>query len=495
MGKIQKIVVAGLLFVFVGALPLVTRAATLSFSPQSGSYAVGSLPAVTIYVSSPDRAMNAASGVISFPGDKLEVVSLSKSGSLFSLWVQEPTFSNTSGVVNFEGIVLNPGFTGQGGKILSITFRIKAAGNAPLVFSSGSVLANDGKGTNILAGLGSANFSLGAPEPASPAAPKPAAAPVNGSGVPLPPVVRSDTHSDPNGWYNDSSPLFAWSVPSDVKSVRLLYDKYPHSQPTISYSPAISKKQLKDIEDGAWYLHVQFQNAKGWSNTSHFRFQIDTKPPDLFAIKFVGGKELDTPRPTILFDTVDSLSGVAYYKIKIGDGDALAVLADVVKNNPYTLPSQKPGKHTLTVQAFDRAGNYTAATDEFVVKPITPPIAAEQPVSWRISSRAIGILGALVPLAALLIIFVFLFWYGWHKFLRMRRRLKKEIHEAEGALHEAFDVLKENIREHIKLLEKAKSRRQLTAEEEKIARQLKKDLDNAEKVMKKKIEDIEDEVS
>ena len=105
--------------------------------------------------------MNAASGAISFPPDKLEVISLSKTGSIFTLWVQEPLFSNSSGAVNFEGIALNPGFTGIGGKLITVNFKAKAAGAAVLNFSSGSVLANDGKGTNILANLGSAQFSLG----------------------------------------------------------------------------------------------------------------------------------------------------------------------------------------------------------------------------------------------------------------------------------------------------------------------------------------------
>src|SRR3989338_8837245 len=107
--------------------------------------------------------MNAASGVISFSSDKLEVASLSKTGSIFSLWVQEPSFSNSAGTVNFEGIALNPGFTGASGKLISINFKVKSVGDAPLTFSSGSVLANDGKGTNILANLGSGLFSVSAP--------------------------------------------------------------------------------------------------------------------------------------------------------------------------------------------------------------------------------------------------------------------------------------------------------------------------------------------
>ena len=134
--SIKSLLIGGALFVVFSILPIAAQAASLYFSPSSGSYAVGSPITLNVYVSSADQAMNAASGVISFPSDKLEVTSLSKTGSIFTLWVQEPSFSNSVGAVNFEGIVLNPGFTGSGGKVLSITFKTKVAGNAPLTFSS-----------------------------------------------------------------------------------------------------------------------------------------------------------------------------------------------------------------------------------------------------------------------------------------------------------------------------------------------------------------------
>src|SRR3989338_6290606 len=167
MIKVYKII---WLLLFFGMLPFGARAATLSFSPPSGSHTVGNTFSASILISSADQAMNAALGAISFPPDKLEVVSVSKTGSIFTLWVQEPSFSNSAGTINFEGIVLNPGFIGAAGKAISIAFKVKAAGNAPLTFSSGSVLANDGQGTNILASLGGALFNIRKKKGALPAA-------------------------------------------------------------------------------------------------------------------------------------------------------------------------------------------------------------------------------------------------------------------------------------------------------------------------------------
>ena len=157
MEKISKIII---LFFVLGFFPVSVDAATLSFSQNNSSYTVGQTFSVNLYTNSSDQSMNAVSGVVSFPSDKLQVVSISKAGSILSLWAEEPSFSNSAGTVSFEGIVLNPGFTGANGKILVINFRAKAVGQASLRLSSGAVLANDGTGSNILTGMGTASIQV-----------------------------------------------------------------------------------------------------------------------------------------------------------------------------------------------------------------------------------------------------------------------------------------------------------------------------------------------
>lgn len=572
--KKKKIIFGAILFSAFYFLFSVSaaQAASLYLSPSSGTHAIGAAFTVNVHVSSA-KTMNAASGVISFPADKLEIVSLSKSGSVFSLWVQEPSFSNSSGIINFEGIVLNPGFIGSGGKIISIAFKAKQFGNAVLKFSSGSVLANDGQGTNILSELNNADFQLeyqkSAPQSTISA---------ETSGVPLAPVIISETHPDPNKWYNNKNPKFSWKVPSGVTAVRLLYDKSSNSQPKIEYRPAISEKQIADVQDDIYYLHAQFQNAKGWGPVAHFKFQIDTVPPEKFEIKIVEGEDFVTSRPTLLFNTTDSLSGVDYYLIKIGDSDYNTLNKEGVEKNPYMLPPQPPGKRVVVVKAIDKAGNYTAEVKDIVIKGLIPPsinyykieLSKNEPfiirgatspnvevsiwlVSkngeperhpiqsddngdfafiksglpegvydfWltitnkegaisestqkytfsinptllqRIGARINNILAIIIPLIALIILLLILLWYGWHKFSMLRRKIKKEVREAGSTLHKAFDLLKEDIRKQIKMLEKAKTKRELTEEEEKIIKRLTKDLNDAEKLVMKEIEDIEKEI-
>ena len=190
----KLILLVSIFIVSVFIHPLSAHAASLFLSPSSGTYKVGQTFSVGVYVGSADQAMNAVEGVISFPKDILEVTGVSKSGSILNLWVQEPAFSNAGGTANFEGIVYNPGFNGKSGKIVTVTFKTKAQGSASVNFNSGSVLANDGAGTNILTGMGRAVFTIGEKttevSPTTPS-PKPSSGP-----VPAAPKVTSLTHPD-----------------------------------------------------------------------------------------------------------------------------------------------------------------------------------------------------------------------------------------------------------------------------------------------------------
>lgn len=160
--------------------------------------------------------------------------------------------------------------------------------------------------------------------------------------------------------------------------------------------------------------------------------------------------------------------------------------AVLVKSNPYTLPPQDPGKRTIIVQAFDKAGNFSVSAAEFTILPLPSQ-------SWlsKACSEAVKILAVLTPLLALIILFISIFWFGWHKLSLLRKRIKKEVSEAETALHKAFNLLKEDIREQIEMLEKTRMKRKLTNEEEKIIEELNENLDDAEKFIRKEIEDIE----
>lgn len=148
------------LFVLFVLTPISAHAASLQFSPSTVLRTVGSTFTVSLSVSSPTVDINAVSGAVSYPSHMLEVVSVSRSSSVVNLWVKEPSFSNTEGKLTFEGIVLNPGYRGNRGAIVDITFRTKVAGSAIITLASSAVLANDGIGTNVLTSIGTVDVSI-----------------------------------------------------------------------------------------------------------------------------------------------------------------------------------------------------------------------------------------------------------------------------------------------------------------------------------------------
>lgn len=218
----RSLVVATLLGVAFFLLPGFAHAASLSIAPSVKDVTVGQIFTLSVDVSSPDAAMNAASGDVSFPSDKIQVLSVSKADSVMSLWIRDPSFSNSvdGGDVHFEGVVLNPGFIGADGNLITITFEAIAAGDAPISFSSGAVLANDGNGTNILKNMDSGDVTV-APLPPPVASHVSSAGGSNTSAceLPLEPFSLDEVSGqDPT----NPQPIFTWQ-PAGAVSQGIVY--------------------------------------------------------------------------------------------------------------------------------------------------------------------------------------------------------------------------------------------------------------------------------
>ena len=475
------VVFTALLFLF----PAATRAATLGISPSSITTNAGGSVTETVFVSSGGQAMNASSGTISFPTDLLQVISVSKTNSILSLWVQDPTFSNTDGTITFSGIVPNPGYTGSYGKIFSIQFRGKKAGVASVIFraSLSEVLANDGNGTDILTSTNAATITINAPVPVPISEPAPVPSSSAAPEIGLLAHITSSTHPDETQWYKLSHAIFDWTNAQGISTVRLGYDKNADGNPSVPYNDPISHKEL-DLADGIWYFHVQEKDTGGWSPVSTYRVQIDTVPPLPFDIKFPNGTTTQSGSAiAVQFATSDDLSGIDHYQISV-DGKESTASADE-GSRPYALPADS-GEHTLLVRAYDKAGNVAIAEGKFaVVGGVTEPSPLFT-LGWTAVNYLTLALVALAVLGTLL----FGVWYIRAHFSAYRRRLNHQLGLTHTHVHKEFDTLKEVITEEVLTLEQAKSKRSLTREEERIVARFKKLLDHAEQTIEKDLESI-----
>lgn len=167
------------LFLFIiglSFLPLSALAAVMSVSPASVSTQVGQTVTVTIVSDTKGVALNQGEAVLSFPKDMLEAVSATRTGSVFTLWVTEPTISNTAGTIAFNGGAPTPGFTSSKATLTTITFKAKKVGTAALSLSGAALRANDGKGTDVLTGATGGSITI-AEAPVRPVTPTPTTKP------------------------------------------------------------------------------------------------------------------------------------------------------------------------------------------------------------------------------------------------------------------------------------------------------------------------------
>lgn len=355
-------------------LPQMSFAATLSVSPATGVYSAGNTFSARVIVNTTSQSINAAEGTLTFNPQELTVVSVDRAGSIFNLWVTEPTFSNSAGTISFSG-GMPSGYTGASGSIFNVTFRTKTANTARVSLTGGSVLANDGRGTNVLTSMGGGTYTIQAPSTSPTPEVIEYVAPAN---TPAAPKVSSGSHADSSLWYTKKVADLSWDLPSGITSVRTLLDKSSGSIPTKVYDNPIRNISLTDLSEGVSYFHIQFKNADGWGKITHFRIGVDTVKPISFEISLAENSDLANPSQTLSLNAKDETSGVGRYMVRIDNNDAYEYL-DVDNTNLITLEPLSPGYHSVAIEAFDKAGNSIIQNFSFTTTAFSKPEFTEYP--------------------------------------------------------------------------------------------------------------------
>ncbi len=349
-------------------------AASLSISPSSGVYTAGQVFSARVTVNTNGASVNAADGTLKFNPSEITVLNVTK-GPIFNLWTAEPAFSNAAGSITFSG-GSPTGYTGSNGTVINITFKAATAGNPKVSFSGGSVLAADGRGTNVLTTMNSAAFTIGAKAVAT--EPEKIIEYVPPANTPGAPQVTSSTHPDTTKWYNLKTADLSWKLDGNITAVRTLLDKNATAIPTKVYDSPISKINLADLDEGVQYFHIQLKNTDGWGKVTHYRIAVDSQKPSKFEIALPENADLSNPVQTLVVKVEDSASKVKRFKIQIDGGEAYEYI-DEKASSTIVLAPVKPGHHTVVAEAFDEAGNSTIATLAFDVSAFDKPQFTEYP--------------------------------------------------------------------------------------------------------------------
>jgi hypothetical protein len=386
-----------LVFHFVAFYPESAQAnggVSLFFSPSHGTNLVGSTFDVSALINTEGESINTVQLEISFPADKVRLISPSSGTSILGVWLEPPVYSNVNGTVHLVGIVPG-GIKTDGGFITTMTFEALKSGSAVLsIRASSKVLANDGLGTSVLTGYGQATFTL---------TPKPP------EGV----AISSDTHPFADHWYNNNSPVLTFEKAEGVSDFSYELDDRPFTIPDNEPETTEAQAAFESLKDGLWYFHVKARSSGAWGTTTHYPIRIDTTPPAVFmpfAEKFFSGK---SGKVLVSFFTTDNQSGIDHYDIGVLEASAEPgeAPAFVRTESPFQLSTLTGKKFRVVVRVFDQAGN---VRDENVDIDLTLSVSG---IVKKYLPTALFILSALVFLYSL---------FHLSYLIRLTRSLEKE---------------------------------------------------------------------
>ncbi len=144
--KYKIILGTPIIFALFVNIDMIASTHTLSLIPQETVFIAVDDTAVIDVVLNTNGGINAAGASFSFDGSALAIRSLSIENSIIDLWAKEPAVEDISFA---GGITEEEPFIGTG-NIFSFTAQALQEGKTTISFVDPEILANDGKGTNLL---------------------------------------------------------------------------------------------------------------------------------------------------------------------------------------------------------------------------------------------------------------------------------------------------------------------------------------------------------
>jgi len=354
--KIMKryVLIISILALFL--LPYVSSASSLSLSPSSGTFSVGSTFDVVVLLDTKGKSINAMQVSLSFPADKLQVASPSTGKSIIDVWTVPPKYNNSAGTISFEGGIPG-GIITSSGVITNITFRVRSTGEGIVKFKDESrVFLDDGFATDDLSQANNAFFSFRLPPPQGP-------------------IVVSETHPDQSRWYQNRNAVLSFgSESTGVEGFSYILNDVAITEPDNISEGIRQSVAYSDLDDGVYYFHIKSLRAGVWGGTTHFVIRVDATPPSEFSLDILPSKRTSSLSPVVQFSTTDQHSGLDYYEIKVEPLSRNALNAFegeipffIEVTSPYIIPPITNGAYDVVVRAYDKAGNIQEISERLTI--------------------------------------------------------------------------------------------------------------------------------
>jgi hypothetical protein len=159
---------------------------------------------------------------------------------------------------------------------------------------------------------------------------------------------------------NTQTPTLSFSTTDDVG-----IDHYEVKIDGGAFTTQTSPYLLPTLSEGAHTITVRAFDTANQTTDGTVNVTVDITAPAAFTPSFVQTSPTNDNTPTVTFATTDNL-GIDYYQVKVDAG------AFSTHSSAYTLPGQLDGEHTVTVRAYDDAGNFTDGQATITINTTAP---------------------------------------------------------------------------------------------------------------------------
>lgn len=144
----------------------------------------------------------------------------------------------------------------------------------------------------------------------------------------------------------DTTPIVSFSTTDNVA-----IDHYRVKINSGSFSTQSSPYQLPTLAEGLNTITVRAYDTSNNFTDGQVTVVVDYSQPEIFTPTLNVTSPSNTTTPTVSFATTDN-DGIGHYEVKVDNGSF------TTQTSPYLLPTLAGGSRTITVRAFDTAGNY-----------------------------------------------------------------------------------------------------------------------------------------
>ena len=481
--KTALILILAILIFFPGK----TLAGEASFylSPAKGNYSVGQSFSTIVLIDTGGSTINAGEAEIFFPPNKLQVLNISKSGSIFSLWIQEPSFSNSQGTISFGGGLPSPGYKGSSGKVITVSFRTISKGEARVDFRKERIIANDPKGTDVFSFSRKGVFIISLPDellierPAEKPAERPAEKPVEDVGFPHPFQIMVDNEGDST----NPRPLLYFETTDDISGISH-YELEIAEKLFVLESGETMPYRLPGLSPGSYDVLVRAFNNAGNYTESRSEIKVESIPtPEITVYSeflnpaeelfYAGGIALPESKITLLLKRGEEII-FQWETYSDQEGNWFLIKEAMVRSGTYT----------ISAGAEDKRGAISYFSEPLPVRIVLGALAIG---SWIIDYKALNIAFLVILIGVL--IFVFGLFRKMH---RTKVAVKRETKDLRKKFYKEYKELQEAVAGELKSLRKSRKERGFTEEEKDKEKKLLKELADVEKVFDEELKDIEE---